>query len=84
MYLNPFPHKESQRSENNMASGNIFGLAVSLVLLVTVVTSVLIPLFTGANTTDWSAPMIAIFSLGGLIAVAGVVVFTGRALGVIQ
>lgn len=67
-----------------MAMDNLFGLAVSLVLLVTVVTSVLIPLFTNTTTTGWSAPMIAIWALGGLISVAGVIVFTGRALGIIN
>lgn len=57
--------------------GGIIGLTITVIL----VTTVLIPTLNGTNTTGWDAQTIAIFSVTGLVAVAGLVYAIGNFFG---
>jgi len=57
--------------------GGIIGLTITVIL----VTTVLIPTITGTNTSTWDAQTIAIFSVTGLVAVAGLVYAIGNFFG---
>jgi hypothetical protein len=57
--------------------GGIIGLTITVIL----VTTVLVPTITGTNTTGWDTQTIAIFSVTGLVAVAGLVYAIGNFFG---
>jgi hypothetical protein len=61
---------------------NIVGAAIAIVLLVTIITSVVMPTLKNANTAGWSSQELAIWNtlgvfviLGALVAIAGGLLF---------
>jgi len=53
---------------------NVIGAAIAIVLLVTIITSVVMPTLKNANTSGWSSQELAIWNTLGVFVILGVLV----------